>query len=319
MPRLFIDTDGILKEVRKRKAKKVLLQAPAGLKRESMRIASVIERKTRASVFISADNCFGACDPPIKAINVLKPDLVIHIGHSKMLNIRNISYFPATYKFSKREIKTLVNLVEKELKKRNLKRVCGVAPIQYIELLKELRKELRKKHFTLEIKKGRLKIPGLILGCETSAAKTNASTILLLADGLFHALGVLRSQRKEVLLLNPLSKSLMELSEKDLEKFIRKRFAILSKALQAKKFGVLLCLKPGQYDERKALSAKRILEEKGKEAYILAIDDISEQALLDFGLDAYVFIACPRLIDDSMNWKKPLISFEELLEIFKRS
>jgi len=313
MAKLCIEEKAIIEEVRKKKAKKVLVQASAGLKRLAVKLAHKLEKEAKVRVFISADSCFGACDLPLKAMQMVRPDLVLHMGHNKMLNMRKVVYFPLKYTFSKKEQKELVKMVVEELKNREIKRIVGVAAIQYLELLKELAKEAKKKSITIELKKSAFGIEGQVLGCETQAAKSKSKAVFFVGDGVFHALGILRSEKKPVLVLNPLSKSLSWLGEKELGDFVKKRYAVIAKAMRAKRFGILLSTKPGQFNEEKAIEAKKLLEKKGREATIIAVDNISEPMLLDFELDAFVFIACPRLVDDSQHWKKPLISFEELL------
>ncbi|MCD6247277.1 MAG: diphthamide biosynthesis enzyme Dph2 [Candidatus Diapherotrites archaeon] len=313
MAKLWIDEKAIIKEVKGKKVKKVLVQAPAGLKRLAVKLAHKLEKEAKARVFISADSCFGACDLPIKAMKIVKPDLVLHIGHNKMLNMKKVVYFPSKYTFSKDEQKELAKMLIGELKNKGIKRIIGVAAIQYLELLKELVKEAKKEGITIELKKSAFGIEGQVLGCETQATKNKSKAVFFVGDGVFHALGILRSEKKPVLALNPLSKSLLWLDEKELRRFLKKRYAVIAKAMQAKRFGILLSTKPGQFNEEKAIKAKKLLEKKGREATIIAVDNISESVLLDFELDAFVFIACPRLVDDSQHWKKPLISFEELL------
>ena len=111
MARLTIDSEKLAEEIIKKKAKKVLIQAPAGLKRKIADIVQKLEKETKARIFLSADSCFGACDIPIGTVKVLKPDLVLHIGHTKMLALQNISYFPLQYEFSKREKAVLLRLL----------------------------------------------------------------------------------------------------------------------------------------------------------------------------------------------------------------
>lgn len=74
------ETDNVIKKIREKKAKKVLLQFPEGLKSNATEIANAIEKATGAIVMIWAGSCFGACDIP----NV-KADLVVQYGHSKFV------------------------------------------------------------------------------------------------------------------------------------------------------------------------------------------------------------------------------------------
>lgn len=68
----------IIKEIKKQRAKTVLLQFPDGLKSDAVKVAKELE-KTGAKIYIWLGSNFGACDIP----NV-KVDLVINFGHSKL-------------------------------------------------------------------------------------------------------------------------------------------------------------------------------------------------------------------------------------------
>ena len=65
------------KEIRKARAKKVLVQLADGLKPHATDIARELD-KTGARIYIWAGSCFGACDVP----NAKGFDLVVQFGHS---------------------------------------------------------------------------------------------------------------------------------------------------------------------------------------------------------------------------------------------
>lgn len=69
-------------QVKKHKAKLVLIQLPDGLKPKADIIKKELESKTAASVIIWMGSCFGACDIPSQAKH-LGVDLVIQWGHSE--------------------------------------------------------------------------------------------------------------------------------------------------------------------------------------------------------------------------------------------
>lgn len=71
------ELERVKKEIKKSKAKKVLVQLADGLKPHATEIARELE-KTGAKIYIWAGSCFGACDIP----NVRGVDLVVHFGHS---------------------------------------------------------------------------------------------------------------------------------------------------------------------------------------------------------------------------------------------
>lgn len=71
------DIEKAAAEIRKNRAKTVVVQLPDGLKQYATGIAAEL-KKTGAEVYIWAGSCFGACDAP----NV-KADLLIQFGHNQ--------------------------------------------------------------------------------------------------------------------------------------------------------------------------------------------------------------------------------------------
>lgn len=74
-----LEIEKAVKEIKKSKAKKVLIQLPDGLKPQATKIVDEIEKATKAKCFIWLNSCYGACDTP----NVKDFDLLIQFGHSK--------------------------------------------------------------------------------------------------------------------------------------------------------------------------------------------------------------------------------------------
>jgi diphthamide biosynthesis enzyme Dph1/Dph2-like protein len=76
-----LELERVLKEIKRNKAKSVLIQLPDGLKPMAEKIHDFIEQKTgkKVRVFIWAGSCFGACDIP----ETKEADLLIQWGHSE--------------------------------------------------------------------------------------------------------------------------------------------------------------------------------------------------------------------------------------------
>ncbi|MGV8152272.1 MAG: diphthamide synthesis protein [Candidatus Nanoarchaeia archaeon] len=77
-----LELDKAINNIKKQKAKIVLLQFPEGMKAYSQAIADEIELKTNALCIIWFGTCFGACDIPLVDNITPKIDLVIQFGHS---------------------------------------------------------------------------------------------------------------------------------------------------------------------------------------------------------------------------------------------
>lgn len=81
-----LELERIISEIRKSKAKLVLLQFPDGLKPYATSVVDFLEGKTDAEFLIWLGTCFGACDLPV-GLEKLKPkiDLVIQFGHNSKM------------------------------------------------------------------------------------------------------------------------------------------------------------------------------------------------------------------------------------------
>ena len=81
-----LELEKVISEIKKTKAKLVLLQFPDGLKQYATAVVDYLKTKTSAEFLIWLGSCFGACDTPV-GIERLIPqiDLVIQFGHSSLL------------------------------------------------------------------------------------------------------------------------------------------------------------------------------------------------------------------------------------------
>jgi 2-(3-amino-3-carboxypropyl)histidine synthase len=82
-----LELEKVVKEIKKQKSKKVLIQLPEGLKPYATQIQDELEKKLKekklkAEFFIWLDTCFGACDIPIETER-LGVDLIVQFGHSE--------------------------------------------------------------------------------------------------------------------------------------------------------------------------------------------------------------------------------------------
>jgi len=75
------------REIRKQKARFVLLQFPDGLKPYATAVVDFLEKKLKGVKFaIWLGDCFGACDTPV-GIEKMNFDLVVQFGHNEMMPI----------------------------------------------------------------------------------------------------------------------------------------------------------------------------------------------------------------------------------------
>lgn len=81
-----LELDRVVSQVRKQRAKLVLLQFPDGLKPYATAVVDYLRSKTRAEFLVWFGTCFGACDTPLGLEKISpKIDLVIQFGHNEVM------------------------------------------------------------------------------------------------------------------------------------------------------------------------------------------------------------------------------------------
>ncbi len=201
--------------------------------------------------------------------------------------------------------KRAINSIDlSELRKLN-GRIGIVATAQYAHLISVIKKELDV--FTSKT----LELEGQVLGCDASAAvKINdaVDSFVFLGDGSFHPLNVALKTRKPVFILG-VDGHLRKLDMSMVKDYERKILVNISKARNARSFGILVSIKPGQNRLKQAV----ILSEKLRNSFIFVCDNILLSELLNFpDIDCWINSACPRLFDDLDNFEKPFINLEDV-------
>jgi len=99
----------------------------------------------------------------------------------------------------------------------------------------------------------------------------------------------------------------------EVQRIMKQRWATIYETKKAENFGVLVGLKSGQEKFDEALQVKEKLEKKGKRATLLALKEITPEALMQFPtVDAFVNTACPRVsLEDASKFLKPVLTLEE--------
>ena len=318
MSELFLDLEEetVKAEITRRKARRVLVQLPEGLRDIAYRIRDLIEGMG-AEVFISADPCYGACDPYPPEVESLKVDLMIHYGHTRLFQDKNVPTIYIEAK-SKRSIKEAVKAALPLLEE--FSSVGLVTTAQHwskIEEAKEVLTSSGKEVLIGDV--GGFLHPGQIIGCDCSNAKRISDQVeafLVVAGGRFHALGVGLTTMKPTFVADPFERRAYSIEE-DIKRMIKKRWACISAMEKAEKIGVLVGLRSGQRRLDLALRIKEKLERKGKRVILLATREISPMTLDQFvEAEAFVNTACPRVsLDDISRFRKPLLTVNEALVV----
>jgi len=162
--------------------------------------------------------------------------------------------------------------------------------IQYLDFVPKICNYLKKKGKKIIIKKG-AKFPAHIIGCNPSAFDKNADTLLLLADGKFHALNNAVILDKEIYIFN--LQSLAKITKQEISRIKAKIKAKQSKFLLYNNIGIIISTKSGQYYNLNNL--KKQIEKLGKKAYIFQTDTLNPEELENFPIKIWINTACPGL------------------------
>ncbi|MEK6852844.1 MAG: diphthamide synthesis protein [Nanoarchaeota archaeon] len=170
-----------------------------------------------------------------------------------------------------------------------------LATIQHIGQLDRIKENLEQKGKEVYTARGKLtQYEGQILGCDSSAAMNIAGKVdafLYVGTGDFHPLHVALKLKKTLYLLSP-EGEIEKISEEKLERIYGRKKAALAKFYTEDKVGIIVSTKPGQENLRQALVLKKMLEKKGKEAFIFACDLLKLDELENFDCKAWINTAC---------------------------
>ncbi len=291
----MFDLPKILEIIEARKAKIVGLQFPEGLKRQGPALAKQIEAQAGVLVIISGDPCYGACDIDDRLLDTV--DVLFHFGHSRISDDDRIVFMEYHHEVDIQHavINALPLLGQK---------VGIVTTVQHIHKLDEIVKLLLTADKEPVVAKGdnRITYPGQVLGCNFSAVPENVDSILFVGTGNFHPMGIKLAHNVTVVAADPFTG---EARVVDVDKIMRQRYAVMAKAMDAKKWGIIISTKTGQ----KRLELAKRLKEIAGDAVLIAIEEITPDRLLNFKVDAYISTACPRVaIDDAGRFPAPVVT-----------
>ncbi len=309
---LDFEKEKIVRELKKIKPKKVLVQLAEGIKQNSTEFAEIFNEMGIEAIF-SGETSWGACAPAVQEAEALGVDLIVHFGHAEFLKID----FPILY-IEVKDILNLTPLLEKSLKAlKKYKRIGFSYSIQHrhdVEMIENFYKS-HGKEILLSKKLGHVAYEGHIVGCQYGGLKAIESQVdcFVILGNQFHGMGAVLSVEKPVILLDVYNNDVRELSGLR-DKILKQRAISIEKFKQAKKVGIIIEIKPGQkFGSPNYLLEK--LKEQGKEAIIITMNELSPDKVMNFyNIDAFIVLACPRIpIDDFAKYPKTIITFKEAL------
>ena len=185
-----------------------------------------------------------------------------------------------------------------------------VATVQHVHALTEAKDVLARagKEAVIGTGADMVKYDGQVLGCEFSSARVPCNEILFIGSGSFHPKGIALYTGKRVIAADPFTGMITVIEPEELRK---KRHIAIGRALDAKSVGILISTKSGQMSLKEAIALQRRAIAKGLDAYLIALEEITEDRLLGFNVDVFVNTACPRVADDFVQFKKPVLAMNE--------
>lgn len=189
-----------------------------------------------------------------------------------------------------------------------------VTTVQFLDYVNEIINFLESHNKIVFTDKQRQKYDAQLLGCDQGAAiKTDdkVDAFLYIGTGKFHPLGVALRTTKEVYCYDPIHAINYKISQKEVEEYSKHRKGAYLKFLASKEIGVLVSIKPGQNNFRKAIELKEKI--KDKNFYIFAFDTLDFNQIENFPfIGCWVNTACNRILDDYGKFPKPLIDLADL-------
>ena len=295
---------------------KLLFQFPEGLKPKANQLIKeyLTSKKIKnAKIYISSSPTFGACDLSLTEAAMIGANKIIHYGHSKFVK----HDLPIDVEYIEYHLDVRLDKFADEVSKIKEKRIALGTTVQHIhqiELFKSILEENKKSVF---IGKGiKTTYPGQLLGCDSVAITSildKCDAVLIVGTGIFHMLPI-DTSGKNVYVYSPSSNNIRLINE-DIKRWSKKKKGNLVGAIEAKSIGILVSTKIGQYNFFLAEKIKAELEKMGKHANIIVGDNITPDTLINFGYDAYITTACPRLVDDTDAVDKPILDIQMYLQL----
>ena len=307
----------IVEEVRRRGAKRLLIQMPEGLKPLGFNLARFLEQQLDVEVFVSGDPCYGACDLALDPKRHVEADLLIHLGHAEIPGEfpgENVLYVEAHANAAIDEVlEQAVGMLEVE------HRIGLAANIQHIHQLQRAKEILEKngKEVFMGRASGWLRYPGQVLGCDYGSVRTIAAkvdAIVVLSGGDFHAIGIPLATGRRTIVVDPFQRTARDMTEA-CRQLLRKRWISIERFKEKQRIGVIVGLKSSQMNIGLARRLRQLLNENGKSAILICATEVIPEALDSFtDLEAYVEVSCPRIgTDDQERYRKPILNPEEMM------
>jgi len=306
---IWIDEEKVFSEIKKRRPKVVILNAPEGIMMKVNELAFKIQELFSVQTIIIADPCYGICDTVDDEAKRLGADIAFHIGHNVAIERmgKNTVLIDAIDDVDFDEVLKASLPI---LKKYEVIGLCTIA--QHIHKIKKVESLLKEEGIRVIIGKGKgFMKDGQILGCDFHTAfeiREEVNAFAFLGQSVFHAVGVALATNKPTFMLDPYYKEVLDVTPMASE-VSKKAILSIYKALDANNVGIIIGLKEGQTRLEMAWRIKNYLEKQGKKVSFIALHEINNDRLIQLKkIDAFIQTACPRISINGESFDKPVLS-----------
>ncbi len=304
-----LELERVVERIKRDSPSRVLIQLPEGMKTKSKEIMETIKEETNAEAVLDGGMIWGACCIPTKE-EMKDYDLVLHFGHTEMIEAENTMYLPIKSNLEVHEV------TKKAAEKAKGEKIGIVTLTQHLHKLPDMKKAVRELGKTPVTYPGNERVrEAQVLGCsfDSTLEVKKADSLLFIGSGKFHPQGVANAVGTEIIQGNPYNGEVTTVKPGQWmkEKEIRK-----DKARNAKTFALITTKHPGQIDTPLLKETKKTLREKGKKVYEVKMTEITPNKVNYLPFDAFVINACPRIVlDDWKNYEKPILLPSEAKEL----
>ena len=319
--------------VREERPASVALNGPEGMLPQVQRAASSISGAFGIPAYVLGDATWGACDLNMAGARTLAADILFNIGHTTSIEQPQ----KGVYMIDAYDDVRFGGVAAKAAALLAGRTVSLLTDSQHLGQLGEVKGELEKGGVAVVVGRGAGQLnDGQVFGCEfypavdaagggpgggpggpAAAARVDANAFM--GQSTFHAAGVALATGLPTYVLDPYFAEVRDVTE--FAARLRKKATLaVYRAAEAESFGVIVGLRDGQMSKTAGLRIRRDLEAAGKRVQLIALTDITGDALRRFtGIDAFVQAACPRISTDN-RFDVPVLSvpqFGALLRVLR--
>jgi 2-(3-amino-3-carboxypropyl)histidine synthase len=315
---IIINKEKIFQEINNQKPHSVALNGPEGIVAKIQELAEGIEETYHIPAYIIGDTCWGSCDLNTHAADLLGADILFNIGHTIAIQAmgKKVVMIDAYDDIS---FDKVARKCASELRNhyRTISLLTDSQHLNQISLVKNIFEEYG---YEIIIGKGKGQLSDAqVFGCEFYPAhylQEKVDAYIFLGQSMFHSAGIAMSTERPTYMLDPYFQEYSEVTE-FAQGIHKKGILAIYKALDAKKIGLIIGLKEGQFAQVRALELKKKLEELGKKVQLIALTEITDERIQIFKqIDAFIQVACPRIATDN-HFKRPMLSVPQGLALIR--